>query len=55
MCPFYSEVPPLRNCVIGNSGLIVLNKIPSCKKLPRLIQPQFLLERYIEALYDLFY
>ena len=50
----YSKVPPLRNCVIINSGLILLNEIPPYKKLSRLIQPQFLLERYIVTLYDLF-
>ena len=51
---YYSKVPPLRNCVIRNSGLIFLNKIPPYKKLSTLIQPQFLLERYIVTLHDLF-
>ena len=50
----YSKVSPLRNCVMRNSGLMLLNKIPSYKKISRLIQPQFLSERYIVTLYDLF-
>ena len=33
----YSKVPPLRNCIIRNSGLILVNKIPVYKKLSRLI------------------
>ena len=49
--PLYSTVPPLRNCIIRNSGLISLNKIPLYKKLSRLIQIQFLLKWYIVTLH----
>ena len=42
----YSKVPPLRNCVIRNSGLILLNETPQYKDLCRLIHIQFLLTRY---------
>ena len=47
----YNKVLPLRNCVIRNSGLILLNKTPLYKKLSRLIYTQFLLRRYIAILY----
>ena len=42
----YSKVPSLRNCFIGNSGLIVLNKMPLYKKLFRLIHAQFIIQWY---------
>ena len=47
----YSKVPPLRNCVIRISGLILLDKVPVNKKLARLIFAQFLLQCYIVASY----
>ena len=47
----YSKVPPLRNCIIRNSGLISLNKIHLYKKLYRLIHVQFLLQWYIVIFY----
>ena len=34
---YYSKVPPLRNCIIRNSGLILLDKVPLYKKLSRLL------------------
>ena len=46
----YSKVPPLRACIIRNSGLILKNKIPLCKKLSRLIHAQFLIQWYIAIL-----
>ena len=49
----YSKVPSLRNCVIRILGLILLNKIPLCKKLFRLIHAQFLLQWYIVILWRL--
>ena len=50
----YSKVPPLRNCNIRNSGLILVNKIPVYKKLSRLIHVQFLLQRYIVIFYGIY-
>ena len=50
----YSKVPPLRNCIIRNSGLILVNKIPVYKKLYRLIHVQFLLQWYIVIFYGIF-
>ena len=50
----YSKVPPLRNCIIRNSGLILVNKIPVYKKLSRLIHVQFLLEWYIVIFYGIY-
>ena len=48
---YYSKVPPLRNCIIRNAGLISLNKIPLYKKLPRLIHTvRFLIQLYIAIL-----
>ena len=46
----YSKVPPFRNYVIRNSGLISLNKIPLYKELSRLIHVQFLVQWYIAIL-----
>ena len=48
---WYSKVPPLRNCIRRNSGLISLNKIPLYKKLSKLIHVQFLLQWYIVIFY----
>ena len=39
-----SKVPPLRNCIIRNSGLILLNKTPLSKKPSRSVHTQFLLK-----------
>ena len=50
----YSKVPPLRNCIIRNSGLILVNKIPVFKKLSRLIHVQFLLQWYIVIFYGIY-
>ena len=50
----YSKVPPLRNCIIRNSGLILLNKIPLYKKLPRLIHVQYLIPWYIAISFGLY-
>ena len=50
----YSKVPPLRNCIIRNSDLILVNKIPVYKKLSRLIHVQFLLQWYIVIFYGIF-
>ena len=50
----YNKVSPLRNCIIRNSGLISLNKIPLYKKLSRLILVQFLIKWYIAMLYGVF-
>ena len=36
----------LRNCIIRNSGMISLNKIPLNKRLSRLIHVQFLVQGY---------
>ena len=50
----YSKVPPLRNCIIRNSGLILVNKIPVYKRLSRLIHVQFLLQWYIVIFYGIY-
>ena len=50
----YSKVPPLRNCIIRNSSLVLLNKIPVYKKLSRLIHVQFLLQWYIVIFYGIY-
>ena len=50
----YSKVPPLRNRIIRNSGLILANKIPVYKKLSRLIHVQFLLQWYIVIFYGIY-
>ena len=50
----YSKVPPLINCIIKNSGLILVNKIPIYKKLSRLIHVQFLLQWYIVIFYGIY-
>ena len=50
----YSKVPPLRDCIIRNSGLILVNKIPVYKKLSRLIHVQFLLQWYIVIFYGIY-
>ena len=50
----YSKVPPLRNYIRRNSGLILLNKIPVYKKLSRLIHVQFLLQWYIVIFYCIY-
>ena len=51
---YYMKVPPLRNCIIRNSGLILVNKIPVYKKLSRLIHVQFLLQWYIVIFYGIY-
>ena len=51
---WYSKVPPLRNCIIRHSGLILVKKIPVYKKLSRLIHVQFLLQRYIVIFYGIY-
>ena len=45
-----SKLPPLRNCIIRNSGLISLNEIPLYKKPSRLIHVQFPIQSYIAIL-----
>ena len=50
----YSKVPPLRNCIIRNSGLILVNKIPLYKKQSRMIHVQFLLQWYILIFYGIY-
>ena len=42
-----SKVPPLRNCLIRNSGLSLLDKVLLYKKLAKLIYAQFLFHWYI--------
>ena len=49
----YRKVPPLRNCIIRNSGLTLVNKIPVYKELSRLIHVQFLLQWYIVIFYGI--
>ena len=49
-----SKVPPLRNFIIRNSGMISLNRIPLYKKLSRRIHGQFLLQRCIVIFHGIY-
>ena len=46
----YSKAPPLRNCVVRNSGLILLDKVLLYKKIAWLIYAQFHFQWYTVVL-----
>ena len=50
----YSKVSSLRHCIIRNSGLISLNRIPLYMKLSRLIHVQFLLQWCIVSFHGIY-